>query len=69
MRFDYLAFGLPQNPLIFISPQASHQLNPALTKLRRLIVVVQTEHDFVQMTVHIITCLDDDDDDDDDDVL
>jgi len=36
MRFDYLAFrlppkgGLPPNPSIFILPQASHQLNPAL---------------------------------------
>jgi len=36
LRFDYLAFGLPPkvglppNPSIFISPQASHQLNPAL---------------------------------------
>ena len=38
LQFDYLAFGLPpkgglpQNPSIFISPQASHQLNPALQK-------------------------------------
>jgi len=36
LRFDYLAFGLPPkgglppNPSIFISPQASHQLNLAL---------------------------------------
>ena len=36
LRFDYLAFGLPPkgglppNPSIFILPQASHQLNPAL---------------------------------------
>jgi len=41
LRFDYLAFGLPPkgglppNRSIFISPQASHQLNPALqVKLR-----------------------------------